>query len=84
MDWVSDRVDDLSSLGDDQEEKLSNMPDSLQESDSGQLLQERYDCCQSVSEQLQDIDWDMEEGTDPNKFIVDKCDEISTILMELA
>jgi hypothetical protein len=57
-------VQEIESQRDELQDKLSNMPESLQEgSASGQLLQERIDGLESWSSDLEgvDIDWDDEE-----------------------
>ena len=56
--WVSE----IQSLGEEQEEKLSNMPESLQYSPSGETLQERIDGCEAWAQELEGVDLD--EGED--------------------
>jgi hypothetical protein len=56
----------IEELRDEQEEKRNNMPDSLQESDTGQLLQDRYDNCDNVVNELDSVsieEFDEEEAT---------------------
>lgn len=43
------------------EEKLNNMPEGLQQGDSGQLLQQRADDCNSIADDLESIDCDWDE-----------------------
>jgi len=57
---VEDIISDIEALRDEQEEKRSNMPEQLQESDSGNLLQERYDELDSWASDLQSVDLDFE------------------------
>lgn len=54
-------VSDLESLRDDLQDRLDNMPEGLQQGDTGQLLQERIDCLDSAISELEDIDFDDEE-----------------------
>lgn len=55
-------VNALEELRDQCEESRSNMPDALQESDTGNMLQERYDALDSAINEFQDID--LSEPTD--------------------
>lgn len=57
-------VDELRTLADEQEEKRGNMPESLQDSESGQLLQERYDDVNSMADDLEGVDLDLEKEND--------------------
>lgn len=59
-------VSELESLRDEQEEKKSNMPDSLQESATGELLQERYDALDEAVNELSGIDISLEDD-EPEK-----------------
>ena len=47
-------------LGDECQGSLDNMPDSLQDSESGQLLQERIDKCEEIAGELESIDVELE------------------------
>lgn len=51
-----DAVSDLESLRDECEEKRNNMPEQLQDSDSGNLLQGRIDGLQEMIDALQAVD----------------------------
>jgi hypothetical protein len=66
MESARDAIDpilsDIETLRDEQEEKLYNMPDQLQDSDTGQLLQERYDGMQEWYDELDGVDTDIDEG----------------------
>ena len=52
---VNDLADEIESYGQEQEDKRSNMPEGLQDSETGELLQARADACQELSSQLQDL-----------------------------
>lgn len=54
-DWISNTVDSLRTLADEQEEKLYNMPDQLQYSETGELLQERAECTNAVADDLENV-----------------------------
>jgi predicted ribosome quality control (RQC) complex YloA/Tae2 family protein len=49
---------ELEELRDAQEEKKENMPESLQESSTGDLLQERYDALDGWIDQIEGLDTD--------------------------
>lgn len=54
-------VDELRDLASEQEDKLSNMPDSLQYAPTGEMLQNRADECNSFADELEGIDLEIEE-----------------------
>lgn len=47
---------ELETLRDSQQEKLDNMPEPLQQGDTGQLLQERYDGLEELINELDAVD----------------------------
>jgi DNA-directed RNA polymerase subunit RPC12/RpoP len=51
-------ADELETLRDNCQDNLDNMPEGLQEGDTGQLLQERIDCLDNVITELEGIDYD--------------------------
>lgn len=51
-------ADELSNLRDELQDNLDNMPEGLQEGDTGQLLQERIDNLDSAICDLESIDYD--------------------------
>jgi len=55
-DEVQSLVDDIRQLGEDQTDKLNNMPDSLQQSSTGEMLQERADAMESAASELDGLD----------------------------
>lgn len=48
----------LEELRDEQDEKINNMPEQLQSSDTGELLQQRYDELESMISDLESLDFD--------------------------
>lgn len=59
---VQDICEQIENLRSECEDKLSNMPDQLQESSSaGQLLQERIDALESWQSDLEGVDLDVDE-----------------------
>lgn len=53
--WLEETISNLEELRDEQEEKRYNMPESLQESPTGELLQNRYDSLDEWITELEDI-----------------------------
>lgn len=53
-------VSQIESLRDETQDKLDNMPESLQYSPTGELLQERVDACESWQSDIESIDADYE------------------------
>ena len=51
----------LEQLRDDTQEKFDNMPEGLQQGDTGQLLEERIEQCESLVSDLEDHHSDLEE-----------------------
>lgn len=47
---------EISAQKEEQEEKLDNMPEQLQEADSGQMIQERIDALENAESELDSID----------------------------
>lgn len=50
---VDSLVSEIRGLGEEQSDKKSNMPDSLQDSDTGQLLEERAEACETCASELE-------------------------------
>lgn len=55
---VEEIIGDLRSLADEQDEKFNNMPEGLQQGDTGQLLETRRDNTNSFADELEGIDLD--------------------------
>lgn len=80
-----DAADELRNLGSECEEKRSNMPESLQDSSSGQLLEERQNECEDKASEFEsyadtaETDWenrneDKEDGEEKGEQ--ETCDSI--------
>ena len=61
IDELTNAVDALRQLGEDQAAKLQNMPESLQQSSTGALLQSRADACEQVADEIESGIGDIEE-----------------------
>lgn len=53
---INDWVDRVNRLAEDAQERLDNMPEGLQQGDSGQLLEERISACEEWASNLESID----------------------------
>ena len=49
----------LRDLGEECQSSFDNMPEGLQEGDTGQMLQERIDACEAAADELESIDCDI-------------------------
>lgn len=68
---VADIVSTLRDLAEEQDDKFNNMPDSLQQGEIGQLLEQRRDSCNEYADELEGLDLD-EFRADPLND--DECD----------
>lgn len=59
---IENIASEFNSLGDEQEEKKSNMPEQLQDGDVGQMLESRADSCRDVASNLEGVDCSFDEG----------------------
>lgn len=66
---IDDIKSELESLADEQEEKLSNMPDGLQQSETGELLQSRADSVREMVSELEAIDVEGLEGDELDQAV---------------
>lgn len=55
-DDIQQIADDVRALGGEQADKLSNMPDSLQQGPTGEMLQSRADGCDAWADELEAVD----------------------------
>ena len=58
---IEDLRSELESIMDETQSKLDNMPEGLQQGDSGQLLQERIDACENAISELDSVDFSFDE-----------------------
>jgi hypothetical protein len=88
-DGLEDRVTDIAErireLGNEQEEKLENMPDGLKEAPTGQMLQERKDACEAAADELEAITFDVESKDDEQtveEYWQEKLDEVQAVSLD--
>lgn len=90
---VEDIASRLRDIASECENRRDNMPEQLQDSASGDLLQQRADGCNSAADELESIDFDVpeleedEEGNDNQEEIDDfwneKLEEVQNITIEI-
>lgn len=66
-DTLEEIASEIRELGEEQEEKLQNMPESLQYAPSGEMLQERADNCSSWADELEQIEVEDDPGEEPEE-----------------
>jgi hypothetical protein len=82
-------AEELRNLGSECEDKRSNMPDSLQDSETGVLLEERASACESAADELEAIDFDYDEddededGVPTTEFLTGKLDEVQAVNLDI-
>jgi hypothetical protein len=64
-DFISGLIGDIDNLKGETEDKLSNMPEGLQEGDTGQLMQERIDSLEEWQNSIESIDVEADIKPDP-------------------
>lgn len=64
---VGDIAQQFRDLGEEQRSKFENMPDGLQQGETGQLLEQRADRCDEIADELEGIDFSKDEGKDEGK-----------------
>lgn len=80
-------ADDIRALGEEQQEKLDNMPEGLQQGSTGEMLTERAEACESAAAEIEEIisewedaksTWESENGDefDESEFL-DRVREVS-------
>lgn len=57
-------ADDIEALGEEQEEKLQNMPEGLQQGSTGEMLQSRKDGCDQWAQDLRNVECDLTKEED--------------------
>lgn len=73
---VEDIIGEIRQLGEEQQEKRDNMPFQLQDSESGALLEERYEACEEWASNLESVDFDVEEAFDEASYLAEHADEL--------
>lgn len=61
---VEEIVSEIRSLGEEQGDKVNNLPDSLQQGPTGELLEGRASGCEEWADELEAVDLDVDEPTD--------------------
>lgn len=84
MDDAQSMADDIRQLGEEQREKFDNMPEGLQQGDTGQMIEERADACDAAADEIEEIigEWesskaDTDDEADTDDDYLDRVKEIS-------
>jgi hypothetical protein len=75
-DNVETLIEEIRALGEEEQEKLDNMPEQLQESNSGEILRERADGLEEIASELEAIGFETEVVEEDYEDIVDDDGEI--------
>lgn len=76
--FADEMAGEIESLGSEQSDKLSGMPEGLEYSPTGELLQARSDACDEMASALQGIDFTLDEGTEEEQW-----EQVDNALSEL-
>lgn len=76
---ISDIKDDIESLKDQTQDSLDNMPEGLQQGDTGQMLEARIESLDEMIDELENIDFDVDEDLKGD----DREDRLEEILSEI-
>lgn len=89
LDDATDIAERYRTLAEETQEKLDNMPQGLQEGDTGQMLQERIDACENAASEIEDLvgqapdepdeDADEDETENYNQEIESLIDQIKEV-----
>jgi hypothetical protein len=60
-------VGTIRELGEAAQESKENMPEGLQEGDTGQMLEERYDTCEAAADELEGLDLEFASELDDDE-----------------
>lgn len=60
MDSAQELADTIRELGEEQQGKYDNMPESLQQGDTGQMIEQRAQACETAAEEIEAVigDWE--------------------------
>lgn len=80
---VAEWVDRAREIAEECREKFDNMPEGLQQGDTGQLLEERAEAMDAYADELESIDLeDMDEDQDLGDWVGEKLEEIMAVEMD--
>lgn len=72
---VDSIIEDIRSLGEEQQEKFDNMPDGLQQGSTGEQLQARAEACESWASSLEAVSIPDEEISEVIDGLVDELEQ---------
>lgn len=84
-DAVSDIAQQLRDLAEECQSSRENMPESLQESDTGNMLQERSEALEAAADELEGLTFnpeDKDEGESEEDYWQGKLDEVQSVSID--
>jgi len=82
--FIEEKAEEIRTLGEEQEDKLNNMPEGLQDGEIGCLLQDRADACYEMADELDEMVEELDEiGTDEELSEEEKEERLQEILDEI-
>lgn len=84
-DDLSDIASNLRDLASECEERRSNMPEQLQDSDTGSMLEERQNACESAADEFEAIDCEIDNKEDnqtAEEFWQEKLEEAQAVSID--
>ena len=85
MDDLEDLISDLRQIGEDAQGRYDNMPEGLQQGDTGQTLETRAQACESAADELDGImsEWnDREEVVSDDDDLQDFLDRVAQVSVD--
>lgn len=77
-----DLAEQFRNLGEEQQGKLDNMPEGLQEGDTGQMIRERAEACEAAADQIEEIVDEWESAHDEYQMALAEYEEAKIALAE--
>lgn len=80
--FIREQAEQVQQAGEECQDKLDNMPEGLQEGDTGQLLQERIEACDSAYTDMDNVADEL-ESEDPEQWRADKDEDEDDVLPDI-
>lgn len=72
---VSNLAEHIREIGENEREKFDNMPEGLQQGDTGQMLEERAEACETAANELEEIASEWETALDEHTELVEQAEK---------
>jgi hypothetical protein len=81
--FVADVVQELRDLAEECQDNLDNMPEGLQQGDTGMMLQERIEACNNAADELEGIVSDYDAETEEEEdYWTEKLEEVQAVSID--